>query len=111
MRVPMDLLSPQSHIKQGTFVLDRNSVSGNVIEIGNAETSEIRFVLDNSSGQYNAYSFEGETLTVDFIIGAEALRVGVFTIDVLPEKLKIIEISALDHMVRFNKKFVAPGQA
>ena len=39
---------------QGTFVLDRNSVSGNVIEIGNAETPEVRFTLDNSSGQYDS---------------------------------------------------------
>ena len=46
----------QSHIKQGTFVLDRNSVSGNVIEIGNAETRDTIYFLTIAPGQYNAYS-------------------------------------------------------
>lgn len=95
-----------ANIIQGTFVLDRNSVSGNVIEIGNAETTEVRFTLDNSSGQYDAYSWAGETLTVDLVFGVETLRVGVFTIDNSPKKLKAMTITALDNMAKFNNKYV-----
>jgi hypothetical protein len=96
----------QSDIIQGTFSLDRNSVSGNVIEIGNAETTELTFTLDNHDGRFNSYSFAGEVLTVDIVIGVETLRAGVFTIDNSPKKLQTMKISALDNMAKFNKPYV-----
>lgn len=95
---------------QGSFSLDRNSVSGDVIEIGNAETTELLFTLDNHDGRFDSYSFAGETLTVDIMIGTEPLRAGVFTIDNSPQKLHSMKISALDNMAKFNKKYV-PGTA
>lgn len=95
---------------QGSFSIDRNSVSGDVIEIGNAETTELLFTLDNHDGRFDSYSFAGETLTVDIMIGTEPLRAGVFTIDNSPQKLHSMKISALDNMAKFNKKYV-PGTA
>ena len=96
----------QANLIQGTFTLDRNSVSGNVIEIGNAETTEVQFTLDNSLGQYDVYSWAGETLTIDLVLGLETLRLGVFTIDNSPKKLSTMHISALDNMAKFNKTYV-----
>lgn len=95
---------------QGSFSIDRNSVSGDVIEIGNAETTELLFTLNNHDGRFDSYSFAGETLTVDIMIGTEPLRAGVFTIDNSPQKLHSMKISALDNMAKFNKKYV-PGTA
>lgn len=96
----------QSDIIQGTLSIDRNSVSAQVIEIGNAETTELTFTLDNHDGRFDSYSFAGEVLTVDIVIGEELLRAGVFTIDNSPKKLQTMRISALDNMAKFNKKYV-----
>lgn len=89
----------------GSFELERNSVSGPQIEIGNAETSQLKFQIDNYDRAYDGYTFEGAILTVDLLIGAEYLRLGVFVVDEPPQDRDTIDIIALDHMARFNKPY------
>ena len=92
-------------IVEGSMYLDRNSVSGQTIEIGNAETSELTFDLDNNDRRFNAYRFEGAVLTVDFIINDETLRAGIFVVDEPPKRLDTLQIRALDNMAKFNKSY------
>ena len=80
-------------------------MSGSALEIGNAETTEIGFLLKNYDGAWNAYSFQGADLTVNLTIGAETLKVGVFTIDTQPKSSGALQIKALDNMVKFNQPY------
>lgn len=91
----------------GSFELERNSVSGSQIEIGNAETSQLKFQIDNYDRAYDGYTFEGAILTVDLLIGAEYLRLGVFVVDEPPQDRDTIDIIALDHMARFNRPYAS----
>lgn len=97
----------QADIVSGSFSIDRNSVSGSDLELGNAETSEIGFNLDNTDGRFNRYTFAGATLTVDLVIGAETLRLGVFTVDIAPKKGLSMKIVALDNMAKFNVAYAS----
>lgn len=92
-------------ILKGSIKLDRNSVSGNTIEIGNAETSEFSFELDNTKHQWDSFKFEGAVLTVDFIIGTDILRAGYFIVDSIPKTASSVKIVSLDYMAKFNKYF------
>lgn len=95
----------EGNLVENSFTFDRNSVSGDHIEIGNAETSELIFDLDNSDGRYNAFVFEGAQLTVDLVLGADTLRVGIFTVDQPPRRQAVLHIVALDNMARFNRPY------
>lgn len=93
-------------IREGSFNIDRNWVSGSNIEIGNAETSELTFELDNGTGKWDNVRLEGARLTVVFDIDGEPLRGGTFTVDEPPRKLSTMQIRALDDMARFNRPYV-----
>jgi hypothetical protein len=89
-------------IFSGSLTLDRNSVSGQNLEIGNAETTELTFTIDNRDGRFDGVIFEGATLTVDFIIGIDTLRAGVFIVDQRPKRNEALRIVALDKMAKTN---------
>ena len=95
----------EGDLVENSLTIDRNSVSGDQIEIGNAETTELIFDLDNSDGRYSAFVFEGARLTVDLVLGVDTLRVGIFTVDQPPRKLGVLHIIALDNMARFNRPY------
>lgn len=94
-----------SDIVRRSFYLDRNSSSGTNLEIGNAEAAELGFLLENADGRFNRYIFEGAILTVDLVIGAETLRLGVFRVDNSPKRSKTMQIVALDNMAQFNRAY------
>lgn len=93
-------------IEIGTFVLDRNSISGSDIAIGEAEVAQLSFTLSNRTHKFDAYRFEGAVMVVDLIIGTYHLAVGKFTVDSPPKKLDTISIVSLDFMAKTNKKYV-----
>lgn len=95
----------RSDLQGGKFTIDRNSVSGSVIEIGNAETTELKFELDNDDRRFDSFVFQGATLTVTATIGIESLAMGKFIVDNQPKKLTTMEIVALDFMAKFNKPY------
>lgn len=97
------------HIVANSMVLDRNSITGANVEIGNAETSELLFTLDNSDGKYNNVMFQGGIINLNLIFGTEEYSFGKFVIDTQPKSAKKITIRAMDFMSRFNKPFSIPN--
>ena len=85
-----------------SFSVDRYSASGNNIEIGSAIAAELTFALDNSSGEFNDKNLEGLEI---FVKINGTTDIGYFFIDEAPKKTKIINIKALDRMVRFDKEY------
>lgn len=100
----------EDDIIEGSFSIERNWTSGNTIEIGCAETSELVFELDNFDGQWSAIRWEGARLTVVLDIDGEPLQAGIFTVDEPPKRLTTMQIRALDDMARFNRPYL-PGIA
>lgn len=98
----------EDDIIENSLTIDRNWTSGNTIEIGCAETSELVFELDNADGRWSNLRWEGARLTVVLDIAGEPLQAGVFTVDEPPRKLTTMQIRALDDMARFNRPYV-PG--
>lgn len=95
----------EEDIVENSLALDRNSVSSENIEIGNVESSELKFEIDNQDHRFDSYKFEGAIMTVDIRIGSEYLRAGKFTVDLPPKKFNSIKISALDFMAKFNQHY------
>lgn len=104
----------ESDIIQGSLSVDRYCVSGEQIEIGSAIASELTFNLDNRNGKFDDFSFEGAELYVKIGIKKwdadrwekakiQYIPLGYFTIDTSPRKHAIIEIAALDRMVKFDR--------
>lgn len=100
-----NLTLTQSNIVTGSFSIERNSVSSQNIEIGNAETTEVVFVINNSKRLFDTYRFEGAELTIYFDVNGESIKAGVFIVDSPPKKLNTIKIRALDKMAKFNKLY------
>lgn len=92
-------------IIDGSFSIDRNSVSGEVIEIGNAETTEVKFSLNNVDHRFDSFKFEGAVLTIDLYVSTQQIRLGKFIVDKRPGKRNAISIIALDYMAKFNKPY------
>jgi hypothetical protein len=92
-------------IIRDSFVIDRNSVSGQTIEIGNVESTELSFLLENADRGFDAVWFEGAELTVTLTAGAESWVAGIFTVDKPPQGIDTIGIAALDHMARFDQPY------
>ena len=87
--------------------VNRYTASGDSIQIGTCVASELTMRLENGDGRFNSVVFEGAQLYVS--VGIEVngvtswIPLGYFTIDNAPRSLAIIEISALDGMVQFDK--------
>lgn len=102
----------EGDIKQGGFVLNRYSTSGNTIEVGSAIASEVQITLDNSDGRFNGVTFAGARLFIRVGVPSSDntgggsyyyVPLGYFTVDEAPRKLKSINFTALDDMVLFDK--------
>lgn len=110
--MPIQLNITSSDVRQGDFSIDRYSCNGQLLEIGTAIASEFTLQLDNVEGQFDGVVFEGVELFVEIGISdpadsdAEIIWVpcGYFTCDHQPRRLNTLSITALDRMMRFDKK-------
>ena len=110
--MPIQLNITSSDVRQGDFSIDRYSCNGQMLEIGTAIASEFTLQLDNVEGQFDGVVFEGVELFVEIGISdpadgdAEIIWVpcGYFTCDHQPRRLNTLSITALDRMMRFDKK-------
>lgn len=110
---PVKLFATDSNVVMGGFTLDRRSVSGSSLEIGSAISSDltIKFdasvpVTDESGNNYylNDLVLEGAVIRPSVKVGDTTIPLGVFTVDTPPRKLSTVTISALDRMMRFDRK-------
>lgn len=87
--------------------INRYCASGDAISFGTCVASELTLRLENGDGRFNSVVFEGAQLYVR--VGTANgnstswIPLGYFTIDNAPRRLAIIEITALDRMVQFDK--------
>ena len=95
----------QEDLTENSFAISRKSSSGDNLEIGNVEASELSFEIKNADHRFDSYKFGGAIVTADIKIGTEYLRVGRFTIDTQPRRNDILKIKALDFMVKFNQYY------
>ena len=104
----------EKDIITGGMSINRYCTSGSRIEIGSAIASEMSLQLDNSDGRFDNTVFEGAELFVrvgvkkwDAHLWEDAqlhyVPYGYFTIDEAPRKLEVINLTALDRMVHFDK--------
>lgn len=119
IRIHMDTVGGGSYditensILAGTFSIDRYSVTGSRIELGTAVAGECTFKMKNYDAQWSNVSFEGAQLYVTIRIADWAsnpsdsdiavIPCGYFTIDKPVRNAKILEITALDRMAKFDK--------
>lgn len=107
----------ENDIVQNGFTVSRYSVSGSMLELGSAISSEVDIVLNNKDGRFNAISFEGAELYVEVGIKKWDARrwenailhyvpIGYFTVDNSPRKSQTITLASLDRMMRFAKNVV-----
>lgn len=94
-----------SDIILGSFSIDRNSISGENIEIGNSESTEVKFSLNNMDGNFNQ-KLEGAELYIVLSLNSENIPAGYFIVDQVDKGDDIITITALDNMSRFNRIYV-----
>lgn len=98
------------------LTIDRYCFSSGTLEIGTAIASELSLTLDNHTGKFNDYDFDGATLSVSIGIkkwDAKAwekavihyVPVGIFTVDEKSKNTSTIVLNALDNMVRFDKSY------
>jgi len=97
-------------IVMGGFVIDRYSVSGSKLEVGNASAAELTLTLNNDDGRFDDVMFEGSVLTPEIRIprsGGQiySIPMGVFTVDEPPRNLSTITLKALDGMVKLDKPY------
>lgn len=87
--------------------INRYSASGDAISFGNCSAAELTLRLENYDGRFNSVQFEGAQLYASVGVSdgntTSWCPLGYFTIDNAPRRLAVIEISALDGMVQFDK--------
>lgn len=107
----------EADVMQGGLTIDRYSVSGNKIEIGSAVAAELSLKLDNLDGRFSDVAFEGAELYVqigirDWTAAGNTINwvpCGYFIVDEPPRTLSVINLKALDRMVKFDR-VVDPAQ-
>lgn len=87
--------------------INRYTASGDAIQIGTCVASELTMRLENGDGRFDSVVFEGAELYVRVGVkngnSTSWIPLGYFTVDNIPRRLAIIEITALDRMVQFDK--------
>lgn len=90
------------------MTINRYSASGDAIQLGTCVAAEMTLRVENGDGRFNSVKFEGAQIYAS--VGVEVngvtswIPLGYFTVDNAPRSLAIIEISALDAMVQFDKE-------
>ena len=104
-------------IQQNTFSIDRYVQTGNTLEVGSACSSELKFIVYNGE-KFKGVTFEGAEVIVSGTIPVEnsdgewvdtTVNLGSFTIDEKPKSQSLIQIVALDDMVKFDKPCTVSG--
>lgn len=89
------------------LTINRYTAIGNSIQLGTCIASELMMSIENYDGRFDSVVFEGAQLYVS--VGTKNgnsttwVPLGYFTVDNTPRRLAVIEISALDRMVQFDK--------
>lgn len=109
IRIPVDLVSgddiaelTEADIK--SFKLERDSVSGRSIAIGEARASELTIELENWSGKFDDVNFDGAKIFPRVYVGEHSCPLGYFTIDGHENKSGRIKLTALDRMVLLDRE-------
>lgn len=98
-------------IQQNSFSIDRYVQTGNTLEVGSACSSELKFIVYNVE-KFKGVTFEGAEVIVSGTIPVEnsdgewvdtTVNLGTFTIDEKPRSLALVQIVALDDMVKLDK--------
>lgn len=100
----------EADVVAGGFSIDRFSTTGARLEVGTAISSELTLKLNNYEGTFNRVKFEGAELFVEIGIADWSqsnpeitwIPCGYFTPDAQPRNQTIINIKALDRMMRFD---------
>lgn len=94
-------------ILTGGMTINRYTASGEAIQLGTCIASELTLRIENFDGRFNGKVFEGAQLYVSLGVELNGItswvRLGYFTVDNAPRQIAIIEITALDRMVQFDK--------
>lgn len=61
----------QEDLTENSFAISRKSSSGDNLEIGNVEASELSFEIKNADHRFDSYKFGGAIVTADIKIGTE----------------------------------------
>ncbi len=94
-------------VLEGSFYVDRRSLDGDVLQIGNTTVGELGVTLINHDGRFDSVVFEGATVQVTYQLKSEQLTGGSFVIDERPKKGVLLELRALDKMARFNRPYTS----
>lgn len=97
-------ISWEHDIVEGTFSIDKNSVSRRELEVGNADCTEISFDVYNE-GKWDGINMVGGELTLTYTIAGSTLPGGKFTVDAKPVDGVILHVRALDNMFKFMRKY------
>ena len=98
-----------SDILSSGLVINRYSTAGQAIQFGVCSAAELTMKIENYDGRFNDIAFEGAQLFVSVgVADADGtttswIPLGYFTVDNAPRRLAVINISALDAMVQFDK--------
>ena len=94
-------------ILSGGLTINRYVANGDSIQIGTCVASELNMRVENFDGRFDSNVFEGAELYVRVGVqngnSTSWIPLGYFTVDNTPRNLSIIEITALDRMVQFDK--------
>lgn len=91
------------------LTINRYSANGESIQFGSCVAAELNLRVENYDGRFNDVVFEGAQLFVSVGVSdadgttTSWIPLGYFTVDNAPRRLAVINISALDAMVQFDK--------
>lgn len=88
--------------------INRYSASGESINFGCCSAAELTLRVENFDGRFDSKVFEGAEIYAQIGVKdsqdqTQWIPLGYFTVDNSPRRLAIIEMSALDRMVQFDK--------
>lgn len=97
----------ETDILANGLTINRYVANGDSIQIGTCVAAELTMRIENFDGRFDSVVFEGAELYVRVGVqngnSVSYVPLGYFTVDNIPRRLAIIEISALDRMVQFDK--------
>ena len=97
----------EADVLSNGLTINRYCASGDSIQIGSCVAAELNMRLENGDGRFDSVVFEGAELYVRVGVqngnSVSYVPLGYFTVDNIPRRLAILDISALDRMVQFDK--------
>ena len=107
--IPEPLVITNSDIVDGGYSVNRYVVTGDSLQFGSCVSGELTLILDNHDGKFDNESFMSKEIhaEVGMLCNNNIMQyasLGWFTVDESPKKLSKITLSALDRMMKFEKK-------